>query len=68
MMNHISFNDIKFNTINFNTINFNKTLNREKIEKEIIKTLSEFETNKKISHLNGGYMYTEHLEAEKRNL
>ena len=45
--NTINLNPINLNTINLNTINFNKTLNREKTEKEIIKTLIEFETNKK---------------------
>ena len=68
MMNHINFNTTSFkttsfnttncNTTSFNTINFNKTLNREKIEKDIIRTLSEFETNKKnLSFKRGIYVY-----------
>ena len=57
-MNTININTINMNTMNFNTINFNKTLNREKTEKDIIKTLSEFETNKKnLSFKRGVYVY-----------
>ena len=57
-INTINLNTINLNTINLNTINFNKTLNREKTEKEIIKTLIEFETNKKnLSFKRGIYVY-----------
>ena len=51
-------NNINTNNINFNNINFNKTLNREKIEKEIINTLRDFEINKKnLSYKRGIYVY-----------